>query len=257
MLRHVACADCHNAHAADASPGLPPLVGGPLKGVSGVTVDGSPLREAANEHEVCDKCHGFTEPNTIGINRVESTRIVRVKIDPANSSYHPVAAVGRNPAIQGLLPGYTASSIIGCTACHNNNDWIPGGMAPKGPHAARYAPILEREYVTADPTPESFENYSLCYKCHDRNAIVTPTPPAFPHASHVVTQQAPCAVCHDAHGSRQNAHLINFMLQDETGKAVVSPNSAGRLEYVATGIGRGSCYLSCHGADHNPRTYPN
>lgn len=256
MPRHVTCADCHNAHAADSSPALPPLVTGRLKGVPGVSADGSPLREATREYEVCNKCHGFTEPNTLGIARAESTRIVRIKIDPANRSYHPLAAAGRNPTIQGLMPGYTASSIIGCTDCHNNNDWTPGSVAPRGPHASRYAPILEREYVTADPTPESYANYDLCYKCHDRNALVTEQPQGFPHAKHVVDKQSPCAACHDAHGSQQNAHLINFMLRDETGKEVVSANSVGRLEYLSTGTGRGSCYLRCHGVDHNPENYP-
>jgi predicted CXXCH cytochrome family protein len=256
MARHVACPDCHNAHAANASPALPPLVSGKLKGVSGVSANGSTLREATYEYQICIKCHGFTEPNTLGIARVESTRIVRVKIDPNNSSYHPIAAVGRNPAIKGLLPGYTASSMIACGSCHNNNDSSATGTAPKGAHGSRYAPILERNYLTADPTPESYASYEMCYKCHDRNSLVNDQPPSFPHKKHVVDQQAPCAACHDAHGVRQNAHLINFMLRDSTGKAVVTANRAGRIDYVSTSPGRGSCYLTCHGKEHNPLSYP-
>ena len=254
MPRHVACADCHNPHAANGSPALPPVLGGRLKGVSGVSVNGSVVAEASFEYQICIKCHGFAEPNTIGIARFESTRIVRTKIDPSNTSYHPIAAEGRNPTIRGLLPGYTASSLIDCSACHNNNEWTATGTAPKGPHASRYAPILERNYVSVDPTPESFANYDLCYKCHDRSSLLND--PAFPHREHVVGQQASCAVCHDAHGVRQYAHLINFMLRDSSGKVVVSPNSAGRLEYITTGPGRGSCYLTCHGREHNPLSYP-
>jgi hypothetical protein len=146
--------------------------------------------------------------------------------------------------------------MIGCVDCHNNNDWTPTGNAPRGPHASRYSPILEKEYLRADPTPESYANYEMCYKCHDRSAIINPAPLGFPHDEHVVQQQAPCAVCHDAHGSQQSAHLINFMVRDETGKSVVTPSSSGRLEYVSTGPDRGSCYLQCHGADHNPAVYP-
>ena len=257
MTRHVTCADCHNPHDSDATPGLAPVVSGRLKGVPGVTSDGTNLREAANEYEVCNRCHGFTEPSAPGIQRVEATRIVRVKIDPSNASFHPIAAVGRNAAIGGLLLGYTATSRIGCTDCHNDSDWIAGSNLPRGPHASRFAPILERDYVTADPAPESVSNYDLCYKCHDRGQFITPQATGFPHAVHVVDQQAPCAVCHDAHGSRQNAHLINLMLRDQNGREVVSPNAAGRIDYVSMGPGGGTCSLACHGAQHDARSYPN
>ena len=108
-----------------------------------------------------------------------------------------------------------------------------------------------------DPTPESSANYDLCYKCHDRGQFVTPQATGFPHAAHVVDQQTPCAACHDAHGSRQNAHLINFMLRDQNGREVVAPNSTGRLDYVSTGPGQGTCSLACHGAQHDARSYPN
>jgi hypothetical protein len=37
--------------------------------------------------------------------------------------------------------------------------------------------------------------------------------------------------------------------------SVVSPNSVGRLEFISLGTFRGECYLSCHGADHNPESY--
>jgi predicted CXXCH cytochrome family protein len=256
MTRHVTCADCHNPHAANDTAGGAAVVSGRLKGVPGVTADGTYLREATNEFEVCNRCHGFQEPPTPGIQRVEATRIVRHKVDPSNASYHPVAAVGRNASITGLLSGYTATSRIGCTDCHNDSDWVAGSNLPRGPHASRYEPILEREYRTVDPTPESSANYDLCYKCHDRGQFVTPHATGFPHASHVVDQQAPCAACHDAHGSRDNAHLINFMVRDRDGREVVAPNSTGRLDYVSMAPGQGTCSLACHGAQHEARSYP-
>lgn len=256
MVRHVTCADCHNAHAADSTPASPPLVSGRLKGVPGATTDGTVLRVSANEYEVCVRCHGFAEPGVPGIMRDEATRIVRVKIDPANASFHPIAAVGRNPNVTGLLGGLTPSSRISCTDCHNNSDWVAGSTVPRGPHASRYAPILERQYVTSDPTPEAYANYELCYKCHDRNALTMPQPSGFPHYEHVVEEQASCAVCHDPHGSRQNPHLINFMLLDANGAEVVRPNAAGMLDYTSLGPGRGSCSLSCHGEAHDDTRYP-
>ena len=153
------------------------------------------------EFQVCNKCHGFREPATPGITRVEATRIVSTKIDPSNRSFHPIATTGRNAQMSGLMLGYTTSSMIGCTDCHNNNEWtIATGNAPRGPHASRFAPILERNYMTADGTPESPSNYDLCYKCHDRNSILGDV--TFPHKVHLVDQQTPCSICHDSHAKR-------------------------------------------------------
>jgi len=255
MPRHVSCADCHNAHAANATPALPPLVSGRLQAVAGVTSGGSRIAESTYEYQICNKCHGFSEPNTVGATRMEATRIVSTKIDPSNRSFHPIAAPGRNSTIRGLRPGYTASSIIGCGDCHNNNDWTSTGAAPKGPHASRFAPILERNYASYDPSPESSSSYDMCYKCHDRTTLLSEQSGTFPHRKHVVEKQTSCAVCHDAHGSRQNAHLINFMLRDSTGRTIVAANRTGRLEYVSSLPGKGSCYLICHGTEHNPLSY--
>jgi predicted CXXCH cytochrome family protein len=256
MPRHVTCVDCHNPHAATGTPGAPPAISGALAGVSGLTLAGMPVAEASFEYEVCSKCHGVTEPATLGIVRQGTTRNIRLRIDPANPSYHPIAAAGRDPSILGLQPGYTASSIITCTSCHNNDDWLQGGTAPSGPHGSRYEGILGSQYETNDPTTESPATYALCYECHNRDFLLTDQAGTFGHAIHVVTANAPCAACHDPHGSRQSPRLIDFMLRDRTGKQVVTPSSSGRLEYLVTGPGSGSCYLTCHGVDHNPMSYP-
>lgn len=255
MQRHVTCADCHNAHAANSTPAQPPFVSGRQLSVAGVTSSGSQIAESTFAYQICIKCHGFSEPNTVGIVRVDASRIVSSKIDPNNRSYHPIATLGKNATIQGLLLGNTASSMIGCGDCHNNNDWAATGAAPKGPHASRFAPILERNYASNDPTPESVTSYDMCYKCHDRNTLLREQTGIFPHRRHVVDQQTPCAVCHDAHGSRQNAHLINFMLRDGSGKAVVAADHSGRVEYQTALAGSGSCYLTCHGVEHTPKSY--
>ena len=158
--------------------------------------------------------------------------------------------------MRGFEPGYNTSTIIDCVSCHNNDDWTPTGTSPRGPHGSRNEPILERQYQTNDPTSESVTTYAMCYKCHNRDFQINDRANTFKHEKHVIDKNAPCAACHDPHGSRQNAHLINFMLRDRTGKTVVSPNSAGRLQYITTSPGRGSCYLRCHGEDHNPKSYP-
>lgn len=256
MVRHVACMDCHNPHAVNSTPGVPPSVSGRLQGVPGITLGGSPTAEASFVYEVCFKCHGLSEPTTPGIVRQDSTRNIRLKIDPANPSYHPIAATGTNTTMDGFQAGYDTSTIIDCISCHNNDDWTPTGTSPRGPHGSRNQPILERQYQANDPTTESLTTYAMCYKCHNRDYLITDRANTFKHEKHVTGADAPCAACHDAHGSRQNPHLINFMLRDRTNKTVVSPNSQGRLQYISLGTGRGQCYLQCHGKDHNPESYP-
>lgn len=256
MPRHVTCADCHNAHAATATLGAPPVISGRLKGVSGVRLGGVPVAVATYEYEVCAKCHGIAEPNTPGIVRQGTTRNVRLRIDSANPSYHPITAVGRDTTILGLQPPYTASSLIECGSCHYNDDWVQGGTAPAGPHGSRYEAILGLRYETNDLTIESIATYALCYACHNRDFLLNDVAGTFGHRRHVVTANAPCAACHDPHGSRQNPRLIDFMQLDRTGKAVVTASSSGRQQFLTTGPGSGSCYLTCHGVDHNPKSYP-
>ena len=260
MPRHVACVDCHNPHQAVAGTPTPPAASGRLRGVRGVNLSGLAVPASGNEYEVCLKCHGLRDQTTPGIVRQDNTRNIRLKLSPSNPGYHPVAAVGRNADQGGFEPGYTPASVLYCTDCHNNDEWTPAGTKPRGPHGSRSAPILERDYEANDPASESFTTYALCYKCHNLDFLINDRANTFLHEKHVVGQQAPCAACHDAHGARQNPHLINFMLRDRTGKSVVSPSKdQGRLEYVTPkpggGPGSGQCYLQCHGKNHEPESY--
>jgi hypothetical protein len=36
---------------------------------------------------------------------------------------------------------------------------------------------------------------------------------------------------------------------------IVGPSSSGMLQYQRFGARNGTCYLTCHGKDHNPATY--
>ncbi len=262
MARHVACSDCHNSHAADATTATVPNVSGPLKGVRGINQSGGLVTAASFEQEVCYKCHGLSSATTAGIRRQDNIRNARLQFDPVNPSYHPVAAIGKNQTIQNLLPGYTATSQVGCISCHNSDAWTPGGTNPAGSHGSAYAPILEREYRAESTVVESPQNFALCYKCHDRNALTFDTPGKFPHARHLTNATFPinttsCAACHDSHGSRLQPHLINFMLFDAVGAAVVQSRPATPAtppSYTQVGSG-GSCNLMCHGHDHAPSTY--
>ena len=258
MPRHVTCVDCHNPHAATSSAlGIkPPVLSGALRGVSGVTVGGVLIKEANFEYEICLKCHGMNEPPGLGIVRQDITRNIGRKINPVNMSYHPLAAPDRKVRMSGLITPYNSSSVISCTDCHNNDQWTQGGTAPRGPHGSRFEPILQMEYEAVDPSTESYSSYALCYKCHDRSAILFNFG-GFPHKQHVIDQHTSCAVCHDPHGSRQSTYLINFMVMSKQGAPVVRPSKSGRLEYVPDPArpGHGKCYLTCHNTDHNPASY--
>lgn len=256
MRPHVECVDCHNAHEARgrATGGQLP---GPLAGVSGISIGGTFLREASFEYEVCLKCHGITSaPNPV-VFRNDNVPNVRLQIDPKNPSFHPIADVGRNSTIRGLITPLTPASRTPCTSCHNSETAVRAGSSmPRGPHGSSYRPILAAEYrLEATSGSESYQLYALCYGCHDRNTLLKATG-GFPHRRHVADNGASCAVCHDAHGSRQNAHLINFMTRDLTGRVAVTASSSGKLEYGSTGLQSGQCFLTCHGSDHNPKTYP-
>ncbi len=266
MPRHVTCVDCHNPHAAGnltrsgstrrAANEMAPITSGPLRGVPGVTMSGSVNPQAKYEYEVCLKCHGLAEPTTPGILRQETTRNIRLKIGPSSRSHHPIALQGNNLTIVGMQAGYTASSMISCIDCHNNDQWTPSGTTPSGPHGSRWEPILAQEYETEDPFMESNASYALCYNCHNRSTLMSMTG-RFPHEKHVVEQHTSCAACHDPHGSQRNSHLINFMVMTKTGIPVVKPSSSGRLEFDPSPgqPGHGSCYLTCHGLNHNPKKY--
>lgn len=261
-LRHVECVDCHNPHAVKAS-GTP---AGPLTGVRGVNRFNSAVNPIAYEYELCFRCHGDSSnkpaPPTP---RVFINTNVRQEFATSTGSYHPVVRVGQNNNVPSLISSLSTSSIIKCTDCHNNNSG-PGnnGSGPNGPHGSIYAHLLERQYLTQDPTNENNgSSYAMCYKCHNRSSILGDQTFAR-HNFHITgagrmggmdgmpgmggTLNTPCNVCHDPHASNF-AKLINF------DTSVVSPSSTGRREFNSTGTNSGECYLSCHGQNHNPCTY--
>ena len=254
--RHVECVDCHNPHASNASSGT---LSGSLIGVRGITIGGSEINPATTEYQICFRCHADStnKPAPRTARQLAQTN-TRLEFDTLNPSYHPVAGPGKNTNVPSLLAPWTISSTVKCSDCHNNNAGPgAGGTGPNGPHGSIYAPLLERNYVTTDRTPESATNYALCYKCHNRNMFLQDGGPFSFHKKHVVDERTPCNVCHDPHGisstqgnPTNNSKLINF------DTSVVTPSSSGQLKFESLGTNRGQCYLRCHGADHNPWRYP-
>jgi len=247
--RHVECVDCHNTHKATTASASPPNAPGSLLGVRGVSSAGSPLAQISFEYELCFRCHADSlNRGAATVNRQFPQTNTRLEFSPTSRSYHPILAAGRNPDVPSLVSPYTTSSIMSCTDCHNSNSSpAAGGSGPNGPHGSFYRPILERQLVIAEGSSESLASYALCYKCHSRTSIRGDA--SFGEHSKHLGLRASCMTCHDPHGVETAPQLINFNRQ------YVTPSSSGRLEFVDSGRFRGSCYLTCHGEDHDPLSY--
>jgi predicted CXXCH cytochrome family protein len=259
--RHAECADCHNAHVATADHG-----GGPpaprlsrrMLGVSRVDVqNGGPgtrptytflaasdtLSEPLAEYQVCFKCHSSWTTQPTG------QTDLALELNPANASYHPVEAVGRNPNIASgaFVPGWSADRMTRCGDCHGSD--FAG--ASRGPHGSSYRYILSRPYE-ATSLPRLTTSGELCFSCHSFDTYANPLAPevvrgfsrfsapgaAKGHAEHVGQHDVPCYACHVTHGAPFQSHLI------ATGR------TPGMVSYIETPDG-GSCTPSCH----VPRTY--
>jgi len=263
----VSCAGCHNPHVGSTSETKAPYASGLLRGVRGIDRNGGILASATYEYEVCFRCHGDTSSDLDLVPRVLSTTNTRLAFAVENPSFHPVVGMGKNlnvPSIPSSFePGMNASQQIYCTACHSDDE---GGS--RGPHGSSFVPILRQRYEVADNSPNTFESYALCYRCHDQSSIqrdVSFKKTAFPrtpsgggHSGHLAAG-APCSACHDPHGVSEagapgtgsHTHLINFDVR------IVLPKTGSAVPvFVDTGTFSGSCTLVCHGVAHDNTSYP-
>jgi predicted CXXCH cytochrome family protein len=273
LSRHVECVDCHNPHAVNGSrTALPPNVSGALQMVSGVTINGAgitPPEYSLHQYEICFKCHGDLASGFPVVPRVINTVNTRLEFTVSNPSMHPVAGTGRNFDVPSLPSAYnpamTAASIIYCTDCHDSDEsQAVGGAGPRGPHGSRYRPLLRQRYETADNTPESADNYALCYECHNRTSILADdsfkknaagvTLSRGGHSGHLgPAVNATCSACHDPHGivddglSGSHVRLMNFDTR------IASPLTGNTVPFfTGSGARSGNCTLVCHGVAHDP-----
>ena len=225
VRRHVKCLDCHDAHGSPASE---------PRSTAGTRTRSSTTRRFPNEAQMCLVCHGPAA------NR--PARQPDVQQQFMATSFHPVLAPGRGTTLPSLVQPLTGASVVNCTDCHGNDE-ASGGL---GTHGSIYPPLLVRQYAIDDNQPESPARYDLCYRCHNRSSILADQ--SFPqHRKHVVDLRAPCAACHTGHGS-DGPHLVKF------DPAIVRTNARGQLGFLPQGTG-GQCFLSCHGANHDPAAY--
>ncbi len=209
--RHSACSDCHNSHVSQAVTGTPtpPALEASLAGTSGLSAtDGlTVLKPAANQFEICFKCHANSTDKPQNVNYVNYGRTpyrnsyvalgdpynVRLALrsvvarhnvaQPSRGNVSPslrtnMLDLNGNPTGR-LLQG--AGLYLYCTDCHNNDQArISGGTGPNGPHGSANYHLLERPYqyevlplspgaLTVGPSysPGLMGPYAICDKCHD------------------------------------------------------------------------------------------
>ena len=228
--RHAGCIDCHHHHYVSKE--------NKITGVKGVNSMGMAVQKINFTYELCFKCHSSSANRPADqMNKADQFKI-------SNPSFHPIIGQGKNTDVPSLVFPLTASSLITCTDCHGNDD--PSG--PKGPHASSYRYILKKSYSSSDG-PEGPYQYELCYSCHRRESILS-NESFFYHDLHISVVGSSCRTCHTPHGSRQYTHLIEF------DNLTVSPSSKGFIEFRDLGKKAGECFLTCHGQDHKPMSYP-
>jgi hypothetical protein len=248
FAEHVACADCHNVHAATSARVLAPQLPGALRGAWGVTVGGSTpaLKTGVTaEYELCFKCHADYD----GWKALSGVRTVDAEFDTGNTSFHPVEGVSpsTNATGQTLIDGLTPDSRVNCSDCHGNSDsrGLSSVGQPNGPHVSASAPLLVRPLTGAS----SQDTETLCYGCHQYEVYGDGSVDGQParssgfvdsgaglklHGTHS-TRGFSCTACHVSHGSASKP----FGLRSDVG-------------WTAETDG-GSCTDGCHGGA--PKAY--
>lgn len=312
--RHSECGDCHDAHRVTATSSTQTASGwtasGRLDGVSGVSVVNGAAGTAPAytfldgitapitlEYQLCLKCHsGFTTlPSNSGFTPSKYALDKGVELNPANGSYHPVAAAGTNAtqkmadSLAGTSPyklwTFTVGSTIRCTNCHASSARYDQAAPPAAgsdlpPHTSRYRSMLVQNYrdriLKSGAEGYAAADFALCYVCHAEVPFANKTSTAtnFPlHGLHVGDLagkgsggteidspgagqgNAICAECH----FRLHSTAYPYGTQAISGSRLV--NFAPNVQPYNGALswtktaGGGSCTLTCHGANHSNDTY--
>lgn len=235
--------------------------------------------------EVCFGCHAGPEAARLQSGLSDLGQLFA----KGTASSH---AIGAKAAGRPELPSLRTSAFQGpldCGSCHDNPD--PSGA--RGPHVSSQTAILKAPFGREKDMARLGERANdLCFLCHDKQSILSNQ--SFPfHGQHLngftgsgslaAQRQTPalseasailglrstrdlrpgragaylpgygepttCATCHASHGSMRQPALIEF------DRSVVSPSSVGAPSFQRSGLGRGTCTLTCHGYDHVQTRY--
>ena len=244
LNRHIDCNDCHNVHkdSGQKREAFTNLVSGSIKGVGGVEILNTgpgaipsyiEVNPAAREYQICLKCHSsYIQPYSVG------TVDLAIDFNPANPSYHPVMARGRNRGLKSssFVNGWNQKATMYCSDCHSG---ATGSDNTSGPHGSKYRPLLVAPYGQQAQEPE--RQNELCYQCHNQKVYEQGKGGSRfgrrgGHSDHVQEEQLGCADCHITHGSSFTEHLIKITNPLETsGTIIFSHDKSG-----------GSCVSTCH-----------
>ena len=196
------------------------------------------VHEAAREGTGCALCHEVLKPGEHSFKEIPPDVVPlcaqchsEEHLPPANLKGAPKKVLKNDLEIKFHKPFSEGK----CTECHD-------------PHESDFYKHLKLQYPEKPYTSFSAEQYSLCYKCHNKikEALTEPrtlTATSFRngnlnlHFRHVNRPKGRvCSACHIIHGSRQPKFIREtFQFGDKT-----LP-----LKYEKTETG-GSCAPSCH-----------
>jgi predicted CXXCH cytochrome family protein len=320
--RHSECSDCHNPHQATAKTtrdSTQTTTGwdssGRLAGVSGVSVvNGAtgtsptytflsgvdtnvvPANLVTREYQLCFKCHsGFTTlTSNTGLTPSKYALDKGVEFNPANPSFHPVEAAGKNTttkmadSLAGTSPyklwNFAVGSTIRCLNCHTSSSASGSAPLPQPgsalqPHTSTNRGILIRNYkdrvLETASAAYSAGDFALCYVCHAEAPFSSETTTATNfklHGLHVMKLQgkgsggtdidtpgagqgnAICAECHF------RLHSTTNKVGAPGGSRLVNfaPNvtaNGGVIKWTPGSTGSGSCTLTCHDKSHSGESY--
>ena len=262
LNRHNECTDCHNPHKATASATRDATqntdgwgVSGRLTGVSGASVVNSQVADTAptsykfldgvtdpvtREYQICFKCHsGFTtltDNAEVKANPSKYALDKAVEFNPANTSFHPVEAAGKNttPAMRASLAGastyklwdFQVTSTIRCLNCHASSAIaeipLPQPGSALAPHTSSNRGILIRNYQDRVLKPNSgadaaysAKDFALCYVCHGQAPF---GPPDVATATAATLQ---------TNFSLHSKHLTGLTDRGPVGTDIDTPNDGG------------------------------
>ncbi|MFL6152516.1 MAG: cytochrome c3 family protein [Ornithinibacter sp.] len=271
LSRHSQCSDCHDPHGSTDTPPTMTATGwtapGAVANVSGVAVtngaagttpsytwrDGT-VAPVTAEYQLCFKCHsGFTTlPADVPGKPSQNATDLGVALNPANASFHPIEAPGRNQtqkladSLAGSSPyklwNFSTGDTVRCVSCHSSNTTgtssNPAENAPDASntaHASTNRGILTRPYenrvLSASGSFYDNKGSALCLTCH----METP----------FMNRQRPAA----AEGTNFVFHGLHM--------SGISGRGSGGLDIDTPGAGQGNARCAeCHFDSHGTTTRP-
>ena len=206
LTREAECVACHQPHNSDATRPVGTTSGwtasGPIRGAAGVSVvNGAPgtaptytlSKTSALEYELCFRCHSGYAPLPVQEPAHPSRWALDkgIELNPANVSYHPIEAAGKNQSsamalsLAGTSPyklwAFDTNSTIRCVNCHGDSDLANPASPPAadavldnhaGPNRALLiAPYRDRDLLASSALYDPAD-FSLCYVCHAEEPMV-------------------------------------------------------------------------------------